>query len=81
MSSRLATLYTPRTLAVACLYDTLRDLNFRIAGFQAWVDEIGKVDDGDVDGYSLLQIFVAYGIEAVDDLRKLIREGIGKDIQ
>jgi len=50
MSSRLATMYTPRTVAVACLYDTLRELNFRIKSFQDWCAEIGKVDDRDVDG-------------------------------
>lgn len=50
MSSRLATMYTPRTVAAACLYDTLRELNFRISNFEAWCSEIGKVDDRDVDG-------------------------------
>ena len=50
MSSRLATLYTPRTVAAACLYDALRELNFRIKSFQDWCVEIGKVDDRDVDG-------------------------------
>jgi hypothetical protein len=50
MSSRLATLYTPRTVAVACLYDTLRELGFRISSFEEWCAEIGKVDDRDVDG-------------------------------
>jgi hypothetical protein len=50
MSSRLALLYTPRTIAAACLYDTLRELNFRITSFEEWCSEIGKVDDRDVDG-------------------------------
>ena len=43
-------MYTPRTVAVACLYDTLRELNFRISSFEDWCSEIGKVDDRDVDG-------------------------------
>ena len=50
MSSRLATLYTPRTVAAACLYAALRELTFRITSFQDWCIEIGKVDDRDVDG-------------------------------
>ena len=49
-SSRLATMYTPRTVAAACLYDTLRELNFHIKDFQDWCSDIGKVDDRDVDG-------------------------------
>ena len=73
MSSRLATLYTPRTVAVACLYDTLRELNFRIASFQEWCLEIGKVDDRDVDGISMLAINSF--LEAIEDLRSLTREG------
>ena len=51
-SSRLATLYTARTVAAACLYDALRELNFRIADFQEWCADIAKVDDRDVDGNS-----------------------------
>jgi len=66
-SSKLATLYTPRTVAVACLYDTLRELNFRIASFEDWCADIGKIDDRDVD-------------EAIEDLRSLTNEGIGSDI-
>jgi len=50
MSSRLATLYTPRTVAVACVYDTLRELNFQISSFEDWCSEIGKIDARDVDG-------------------------------
>jgi hypothetical protein len=67
ISSRLALLYTPRTVAAACLYDTLRELSFRIKDFHEWCLEIAKVDDKDVD-------------EAIDDLRNLTREGIGRDI-
>ena len=78
MSSRLATLYTPRTVAVACLYDTLRELNFHISDFQEWCLEIGKVDDRDVDGTTLLAI--SSFSEAIEDLRSLTREGIGRDI-
>ncbi len=55
MCGRLATLYTPRTVAVACLYDTLREFNFRIVSFEKWCEDIGRVDDRDVDGYKLLQ--------------------------
>ena len=50
MSSRLATMYTPRTVAAACLYDALRELNFHITDFQEWCEQIGKVDHRDVDG-------------------------------
>lgn len=78
MSSRLATLYTPRTVAVACLYDTLRELNFHISDFQEWCLEIGKVDDRDVDGITLLAI--SSFSEAIEDLRSLTREGVGRDI-
>lgn len=53
MCGRMATLYTPRTVAVACLYDTLRELNFRIVNFEKWCTEIGRVDDRDVDGHKL----------------------------
>ena len=55
MCGRLATLYTPRTVAVACLYDTLRELNFRIVSFEKWCEDIGRVDDRDVDGYKLFR--------------------------
>jgi hypothetical protein len=78
MSSKLATLYDPRTVAVACLYDTLRELNFRIADFQDWCAEIGKVDDRDVDG--TFDHLKALTVEAIEDLRSLTREGIGRDI-
>lgn len=78
MSSRLATLYTPRTVAVACLYDSLRELNFRIASFKEWCAEIGKVDDRDVDGLSPISLELT--IEAIEDLRSLTREGMGRDI-
>ena len=50
MSQKMATLYTPRTVAVACLYETLRALNFRISRFRDWCADIGKVDDRDVEG-------------------------------
>lgn len=43
-------MYTPRTLAAACLYDSLRELNFRISSFEEWCMDIGKVDERDVDG-------------------------------
>jgi hypothetical protein len=78
MSSRLATLYTPRTVAVACLYDTLRELNFRIASFKEWCSDIGKVDDRDVDGIS--NPLKALTPEAIEDLRNLTRQGIGRDV-
>ena len=78
MSSRLATMYTPRTVAVACLYDTLRELNFRIASFEDWCAEIGKVDDRDVDGNR--SHMTGLTVEAIEDLRGLIRDGIGRDI-
>lgn len=52
MSRKLATLYTPRTVAVACLYDTLREFGFRITSFEDWCGDIGKVDERDVDGNS-----------------------------
>ena len=61
MSSRLATLYTPRTIAVACLYDTLRELNFRILNFANWCSEIGKADDRDVDGIRLQMTLTGRG--------------------
>jgi len=78
MSSKLATLYTARTLAVACLYDTLRDLNFHISSFPDWCREVGKVDETDVDGFAIqLRILT---VEAIEDLRRLAREGVGKDI-
>lgn len=50
MSSRLATMYDAKTLATACLYDTLRELDFHIANFKDWCRDVGKVEDRDVDG-------------------------------
>lgn len=67
MSRKLATLYTPRTVAVACLYDTLREFGFRITSFEDWCGDIGKVDERDVD-------------EAIEDLRSMTLEGIARDV-
>jgi hypothetical protein len=78
MSSRLATLYTPRTVAAACLYDTLRELNFRINGFEEWCRDIGKIDDRDVDGNSHHE--KSLQSDAIEDLRSLTQEGITRDI-
>jgi hypothetical protein len=78
MSSRLATMYTPRTVAAACLYDTLRELNFRITGFEEWCRDIGKIDDRDVDGNSHHE--KSLQSDAIEDLRSLTQEGISRDI-
>jgi hypothetical protein len=80
MSSRLATLYTARTLAAACLYDTLRELNFKISDFKDWCKDVGKVDDRDVDGASSLVLACTdLSLEAVEDLRMFGRNGIGRE--
>ena len=73
-------MYTPRTLAAACLYDTLRELNFRIPSFEEWCMDIGKVDERDVDGCFPLHP-KADCAEAIEDLRHLTRDGIGRDIR
>ena len=80
MSSRLATLYTPRTIAAACLYDTLRELNVWIGSFEEWCVDIGKVDERDVDGTLCVCVVQGLRVDAVEDLRSLTREGLGKDI-
>ena len=76
--ARLATMYTPRTVAAACLYDTLRELDFHITNFEEWCADIGKVDARDVDGYFLS---VRTNVEAIDDLRNLTRNGAGRSGQ
>jgi len=82
MSSRLATMYTARTLAAACLYDTLRQLDFHISNFKDWCRDVGKVDDADVDGIFLLSCLRRLTLaEAVEDLRSLTRNGIGRDVR
>jgi hypothetical protein len=43
-------MYDAKTLATACLYDTLHELDFHIAHFKDWGRDVGKVEDRDVDG-------------------------------
>jgi hypothetical protein len=85
MSSRLATMYDAKTLATACLYDTLRELDFHIANFKDWCRDVGKVEDRDVDGAPPSSrphlSRLTWGIEAVEDLRSFTRNGPGQDIR
>jgi len=75
-------MYTPRTLAAACLYDTLRQLDFHISSFKDWCRDVAKVDDADVDGIILLLCLRRLMlVEAVEDLRSLTRNGIGRDVR